>query len=358
MSGSRLDRASRFDLKEQLMSVMKVLRKGLPTATLPVVAGLAAAGLAIAPAAQAASTAPGQAASAGLHVTGKVDLGRLGPEFSYVLTEAPDGNVYYSRGSVVYVVKGDHAPVTALRASGPVLAVAANSADLFVDVGNKVSAYALSDGRRLRTWTLPSVAPVTSAGLDTVGTTVWAFTDWATDESGFEFANVDRFILSSPTVHRVTANNAYPADLAANSAGLYYEGMAGSGNYLFRALSSGSPRRHADVNIDAPLALAGGNVYLLAIHENQGGNTYLDAFRGSTLGPVFSERVSNHDTDIAGTGIGLLLVGAGKVSLLDTGNGHARSVLSVPGAVTLVPGPSAAVVTVSHSITYLLRLAG
>jgi hypothetical protein len=342
------------------MSVMKVLRKGLPTATLPVVvvAGLAAVGLAIAPAAQAASAAPARAASAGLHVTGKVDLGRLGPDFSYVLTEAPDGNVYYSRGSVVYLVKGDHAPVVALRASGPVLAVAANSSDLWVDVGNKVSAYALSDGRRLRTWTLPSLAPVTSAGLFTVGTTIWAFTDWATDQSGFEYANVDRFSLSSPTVHRVSANNAYPADMAADSAGVYYEGIAGAGDYLFQAPRSGSPRRHADVNIDAPLALAAGSVYLLAIHENQGGHTYLDAFRGSTLSPVFSKRVSDSDTDIAGTGIGLLLLGSGKVSVLDTGNGHAGSVLGVPGAVILVPGPSAAVVTLSHSTTYLLRLAG
>ena len=42
------------------------------------------------------------------------------------------------------------------------------------------------------------------------------------------------------------------------------------------------------MDIDAPLALAAGSVYLLAIHENQGGNSYLDAFRGSTLGPVFS----------------------------------------------------------------------
>ena len=99
-------------------------------------------------------------------------------------------------------------------------------------------------------------------------------------------------------------------------------------------------------------------MYLLAVHDNQGGRTYLDAFRGSTLGPVFSKRVADSDTDIAGTGIGLLLLGAGKVSLLDTGNGHARSVLSVPGAVILVPGPSAAVVTLSHSTTYLLRLAG
>ena len=340
------------------MSVMNVLRKGLPTAALPVVAGLAAAGLAIAPAAQAVSTAPVSAASTGLHVTGKVDLGRLGPDFSYVLSEAPNGNVYYFQGSLVYLVKGDHAPVTALRASGPVLAVAANSSDLFVDVGNKVSAYALSNGHRLRTWTLPSSETVTSAGLYTVGTTVWAFTDWATDQSGFEYANVDRFSLSSPAVHRVSANNAYPADMAADSAGLYYEGISGSGDYLFRAPRSGSLRRHADADIDAPLALAAGSVYLLAIHDNQGGHTYLDAFRGSTLGPVFSKRVSNSDTDIAGTGIGLLLLGAGKVSLLDTGNGHAGSVLSVPGAVILVPGPSAAVVTLSHSTTYLLRLAG
>ena len=340
------------------MSVMNVLRKGLPTATLPVVAGLAAVSLAIAPAAQAVSAAPVQATSAGLHVTGKVDLGRLGSDFSNVLSEAPDGNVYYSKGSVVYLVKGDHTPVTALRASGRVLAVAANSSDLFVDVGNKVSAYALSNGHRLRTWTLPSIATVTSAGLYPVGTTVWAFTDWATDQSGFEYANVDRLSLSSPTVHRVSANNTYPADMAADSAGLYYEGIAGTGDYLFRALGSGSPRRHADVDIDAPLALAAGSVYLLAIHDNQGDNTYLDAFRGSTLGPLFSKRVSNSDTDIAGTGIGLLLLGAGKVSLIDTGNGHAGSVLSVPGAVVLVPGPSAAVVTLSHSTTYLLRLAG
>ena len=340
------------------MSVMNVLRKGLPTATVAAVAGLAAVGLAIAPAAQAASTLPSEAASAGLHVTAKVDLGRLGPDFSYVLTEAPNGNVYYSRGSVVYLVKGDHAPVAALRASGPVLAVTANSSDLFVEAGNKVSAYALSNGHRLRGWTLPSIATITSAGLYTVGPTVWAFTDWATDESGFEYANVDRFSLSSPTVHRVTANNAYPADMAADSAGVYYEGIAGAGDYLFRAAPSGSPRRHADVDLDAPLALAAGRVYLLAMHDNQGDNTYLDAFRGSTLGPVFSKRVSNSDTDIAGTGIGLLLLGAGKVSLLNPGNGHAGSVLSVPGAVILVPGPSAAVVTVSHSTTYLLRLAG
>jgi hypothetical protein len=337
---------------------MNPLRKRLPAVTLPVVAGLAAVSLAIAPAARAVSAAPAAAAAASLHVTGKVDLGRLGPFFSNVLTEAPNGNVYYSRGAIVYVVKGNHAPVAALRASGPVLAVTATSSDLLVEVGSTVSAYALSNGHRLRSWTLPSVAKITSAGLYAVGSTVWAFTDWATDESGFQYATVDRLTLSSPVVHRVSANNVYPADMAANSAGLYYEGIIGAGDFIFRDQSSGALRKHADVNIDAPLALAAGNVYLLSIHENQGGNTYLDAFRGSTLAGLFSIRVANSDTDVAGTGIGLLLLGANKVSLLNTGNGHVATSLSVPGAATLVPGPSAAVVTVIHSTTYLLRLAG
>ena len=336
---------------------MSISRNVRTVATLAV-AGLAAVGAASVAIAPAASAAPARPA-ASLHVTGKVDLGRLGASFSYVLTEAPDGDIYYSRGSVVYRVKGDHAPATALRASGTVLAVTATSSDLLVDVGSKVFAYALSNGHRLRTWTLPGGGTVTMAGLYAVGSTVWAFTDSATDESGFEYADVDRFSLSSSAVHRVAVNDAYPSDMAADSAGLYYEAnINDTSDYVVRAPASGPARRHADVDLDAPLALAGGNVYLLAIHENQGGNSYLDAFRGSTLSTVFSDRVSDNDTDVAGTGIGLLLLGAGKVSLLDTSNGHVASALSVPGAVILVPGPSAAVVTVSHSTTYLLRLAG
>jgi hypothetical protein len=252
------------------MSIMNVVRRCRPAAARPVTAGLAAtglvaaslaaAGLAIAPAAQATSTARARAAAGGLHVVGTINLGPAST-FSYVLGEAPNGDVYYAQGSIVYRVSGDNAPVKWLQASGTVQAVAANKSDLIVDVGRTVSAYALSSGHRLRTWKLPSIAKVTSAGLFAVGRhTVYAYTDWATDESGFEYANVDRMSLSSPAVHRVTKNNAYPADLAANAAGVYYEGIKGSKDYLFRAPPSGSVRRHGDANIDAPLALSAGNV--------------------------------------------------------------------------------------------------
>ncbi len=341
------------------MSLMNVARKARLAVALAAAAslgsaGLAAGSLATAPAAHAASAAP-----AGLHVTGTIDLGRLGSSFGYVLSEAPNGDVYYAVGKVVYRVRGDHAPVAVLHASGLVLAVAATSADLLVDVGSKVSAYSLCDGRLLRGWHLPgSVAPATSAGLFPIKNTVWAYTDWATDQSGFEYANVYRFDLSSTAVHVVSANNAYPGDMAADSAGLYYQGITsgGTNGYLYRAAPAGSSLRHFDVNIDAPLALADGNVYLLAVHENQGFHSYLDAFRGSTLGHLFSYRVSDSYTDVAGTGLGLLLLGGGKVSLVDPANGHSVAALSVPGAVTLVPGPRAVVVTVKGPTTYLVRL--
>lgn len=336
------------------MHVMNLLRKVRLAAALPAIACLAGAGLAIAPAAQAVSASPARFGAAGLRVTGKIDLGRLGSSLGYAPSEAPNGDVYYALGSVVYRVSGDHAPVAALKASQPVLAVAATSADLLVDTGLTVSAYALGDHRLLGTWTLPpSPEAVTSAGLYLVGSTVWAYTDWATDQSGLEFANVSRFGLSSPAVHLVSTI-AYPGYMAADPAGLYYQGSSGNSSYVFRALPSGALHKRTALDIDVPLALAAGNVYLLGAH---GGHNHIDAFDGSTLGSLFSYQVADTDTDIAGTGAGLLLLGAGTVSLLNPANGHADATLSVPGAVILVPGPSAVVVTVSHSRTYLLRLA-
>jgi hypothetical protein len=339
------------------MSVINVLRRAR-IAALPAVAGLAAAGLAVAPAAQAASPVPARPAAAGLQVTGTIDLGRLGPGFSNVLGEAPDGDVYYAVGSVVYQVRGDHAPVAVLQASAPVLAVAATSADLLVDDGHTVSAYSVDDGRLRGTWTLaPSPATVTSAGLYPVGSTVWAYTG-ATTEGQSQHANVYRFDLSSPAVQVVSTDGPYPGSMAADSAGLYAEELGASGDYLVLYPPSGPSRRHLEAHRDVPLALAAGNVYLLGHDEFPAPDTgnYLDAYDGSTLGHLFAYHLADSDTDITGTRIGLLMLGAGTVSLLDPVNGQLVAALRLPGAVALVPGPSAAVLVVSGSRTHLLRL--
>jgi hypothetical protein len=336
---------------------MRVFRRGLlAVAGLAVLAVLGITGAL--PAAQAATRSPGTAGAPGLHVTGTVSLGRVSNAFAIQFSEAPDGDVYYGRGSVVYVVRGDHAPVAVLHAAGPVLAVAANASDLFVEVKATVTAYRLSNGRMLRSWSLPSPFPVTSAGLYAVGGTVWAWTDWSTDASGFEYANVDRFSPSSGTVHRVSAGMAFPEEMGADAAGLYYQGvnLKSAKNELIHVTPSGSVRSRTVPDLGVPLALAGGNIELLAVDEATG-KSYLDGYSGAMLAAVFSAKVPSGATDIAGTGAGLLMLVGAKVSVVSTTSGHAGRTLTVPNAGMLVPGPSAVVITASGGRAHLVRLA-
>ncbi len=331
------------------MSVVSVMRRPAASA---VAAGLGAACM-------LAAAVPAQASPAALHVTATVSLGHVGSAFTYQFSEAPNGTVYYARGRMVYAVAGSSPPAAILHAAGPVLAVAANSKDFFAEVGRTVSEYRRSDREFVRKWTLPkSIGPLTSAGLFAVGSTVWAWTDWATDESGFEYANVSRIRTTSAAVHKVSSNIAYPADMAANASGLYYEAIKpnATNGYLIRVRPSGRVTKRADKNIDAPLALTDGRVYLLADHEPSG-DLFLDAYRESSLHPVFFRRVSVKNHDVAGAGAGLLMLRSGRVSTLSPATGAVTGSLSIAHAVTLAPGPSAVVITFSGGIARLLRLA-
>jgi len=344
------------------MSMAQLVRT-LRAAAVPVLTGTALAGLITLGALPAEAATPHPA----LHVTGTVRLGPAGNAFVLNVGEAPDGAVYYSLGGrQVYVLRpGATRPALAVTASSAVLAVAANSGELFVAAGRTVTGYSRTSGRAGRQWHLPGFAP-TEVGLYPVGRTVWAVTDWATDQSGFEYASVDRFATTSGTVHTVSANNAYPGDAAANADGLYYETVnrQGVNGYLVRVTPSGTLHRLTDVNLDAPMALAGGRVTLLAVHSND--LPYLDSYSQVTLARSYSRRVSPHARDIAGTGAGLLLLTApcqsaacssATVSQLSTATGGTIASVKVPDATTLVPGPAAYVITFKRGVFYLVRLA-
>jgi hypothetical protein len=337
------------------MSVMNVLRR---TAA-PAAAGLAATALlAAGTPAQAATASP--AAPAALHVAGTVGLGPVTPSFTYQFSEAPNGTVYFSRDRFVYAVSGTKAPVSVLHAGSNVLAVAASKTEFFVETGRTVRAYKVSNRHLVRSWTLPrSLGPLTSAGLYSVGSTLWAWTDWAKDGGSFQYANVYRIRTSSAAVHTVSKNTAYPADMAADGSGLYYEAIKrnATNGYLIRVTPSGHVTRHTDKYLGNPLTLAGGRVFLLGQHEPSS-NVYLDAFSGSTLHAVFSRRESPKAYDVAGTGAGLLMLQSGRISRLSIATGRFAGALNMPHLVTLVAGPSAAVITYNSVSAFLLRLAG
>src|ERR1700722_2737421 len=180
------------------MTVTNVLRGGRAAGAVSAPGLAVIAGASLYSAGPAAAKAAPVARPAALHTTGTpVPLGALGSSFNYDFSEAPNGSVYYSSGRTVFVVHGTSAPVVVLHAKGHVFAVAANRTELFVDVGRTVTGYRLSTHKVLRHWALASANKPTSAGLFAVGSTVWASTDWATDESGLEPANVSRFRTSS-----------------------------------------------------------------------------------------------------------------------------------------------------------------
>ena len=316
--------------------------------------------------AQAATraTAAESTAASALHGS-RIALGATTSLYGNAFTEAPNGAVFFSRGAVVYVVEGSRAPVVALHAGGAVLARGANDSDLFVETGLRVTEYSRATGGQLRHWTLSSLfAPVTSAGLDVVGGTVWAWTDWATDGSGFEYAQVDRVQTGSSAVH-VVDKDAFPGDLSANGTGLYFETVHGVTDDLAHASPTTSAVQYRKAPVDAPLALAGGRVDLLAF-----GSSAADvlSYNASTLALVSSKRVPQKDGSIVGTGLGLLVLAqpcsgfpcsAATVGLLNPGTGGTSAALSVPGAYQLLNGPAvieASDVHGTHANLFLVRI--
>ena len=344
------------------MSRLYARKKALPAAAF--VAGLLAASLGQVLPAQAAARAIAVHRAPSLHRTATIALGSTRNIFKNIFTQAPDGAVFYSRGSVVYVQKGSTVPRVALHAGRPVLALAASSSKLFVETGLTVTEYNRSGGAKVRHWTLTSpVTPITIAGLLVAGQTLWSWTDWGTDSSGFEFARLSRINTNAAAVH-VVDKQAYPVDVAASTAGAFYEDARGTNSlgYLVHATPTGSVHARRGP-VGALLALAGGRLDQLAFHAD--GHQYIDTYSTASLRRSSSARISDNDRMFAGTGLGLvvlnepcprLVCATATVSKL-AANGSLTGTLTVPDAFSVLTGPKGAVVTVSRGHMSLVRIA-
>jgi hypothetical protein len=349
------------------VSVTRVVRAGLVSAVVAALTGLVAAGAA---SAQAATHHPSGAVKAALHTAGSpVRLALAAGLYTDVFTEAPNGAVYFAANGTVAVVNGTSAPKSVLSAKH-VLALAANTTDFFVQTGLTVTEYTRARAAKVRAWTLTSpVAAITSAGLYAVGSTVWSWTDWATDSTGFEYATVSEINATSAATPKVISrSNAYPGDMAADSTGAYFEVVKSNqaNGYVIRAVPGSRAHRVADVNLDAPLTLSGGRVDLLALHSSNA-HIYIDSYQEKTLTGARSKRAPATARAIAGTSAGLLVVqepcptdicAKATVGVLNPLTGTVSHPVTVPGAVPLLLGSGPAVIKESGRWLYLVRLAG
>jgi hypothetical protein len=304
-----------------------------------------------------------------LSVEARIPLGLpwLSPPPQPAAAEAPNGAVFVATGSIVYVVEGNSAPVVAEHAGGQVLALAADSTDLFVETGLVVTDYSRSTGNEVTKWTLPGSGTPTSAGLLVGGPVLWAWTDFATDQSGFEYADLDRIVGQSVVA---VDNHAYPGDLemAADADGLYYEGLVNNANagHLEFVTPSGTKTVSPDgIQFGSPIALVGGTL-VAEQPENEPGDdwstwdpTTLKVLSQVTTGIIYAD-------PIAETGSGLLLMevpsgssvaGAAIAEQSPTSGEQLDSGVGFPSAAQwLLQGYYPAILTAEGGQLYLERL--
>jgi hypothetical protein len=278
------------------------------------------------------------------------------------LVQGPNGSLYYADGSAVSEVKGLAAPVVVLHTPGTVLALAAGASDLYVEVGQRIYDYGLGSMTLQRSWTLPSVVRhVTLAGLLVGPGVIWAWSDWATDESGFELASIVE-ISTTTSLMRVIANNtAYPAYMAAGSAGLYYEyedaTSASPVTEIVHALPDGTQQFSKPIAISTsePLALWSGYVGIFA--DSGPSNTpYLDLYSASSLAKLASPKLAFTENGVIGTPSGLLAIDGNYVVYVNPRTGATSEGVEVPGAWALLFGPQPSVIATYKGTDYLVRL--
>jgi hypothetical protein len=278
------------------------------------------------------------------------------------ISQSPTTNdVFYSEGAKVLVVKGHAAPVHFATAPAAVLATCATASALYVETAKAIRKYTLPGGSFVGTWALPSnlgPAKVTSAGLADVGDHLWSWTDWATDESGYEYGSVVEFNTTTWSSRVLDREMVDPSDAAADAIGYFFL----AGDRVVRVEPSGKVLESSKSpdNSDAPVAAMGGSVFLVTIRSND--RYYLDTYRASTMTRSSSVVVHATTYGLLGTANGLLGIHAGTghtattVVTINPTSGAETHAVSASGATVLLDGTTVSVVAVIHGEMYLDRL--
>jgi len=219
-----------------------------------------------APAAAAPSATPAGTTTPGtrsLRIAADIDLGAGAGQNPPVIAEAADGTVFYAAGQVVMVIGANGAPVAAEHVGAKVLALGASTSALYVVTARTLIAYGRSSGNQLGSWPLTaSPATPTTAGIVVGGDgTVWVWTDWATDASGYEDATVYA-VPSGAGKAVVISRSAQPGSLVTDGTHGYFlvSSSTGLGASVVEAMpapaNSGTPSL-VTVGAAPAMALAG-----------------------------------------------------------------------------------------------------
>jgi hypothetical protein len=242
---------------------------------------------------------------------------------SPIAAQGPDGAVFVAGApsaavQVIWVVDGTRPAAIAEHVAGPVTALAADAANLYVGVGRTVSAYSRTTGNLVRSWS-SAAAPGGVSQLVVAGSRVWAlFT--VPDQNGQSQTGVAGAVIeinpaAGPIVRTVTGiTGAF--GVAAGNAGIYYVTAAGS--QLVEQTNSGQTvtkptNQQVNLELSGPsaiqaIAVTGGRV-LLEHDAGQGLDAVLDAYDATTLAGPTQETGFSASEQLLATPSGIFVVG-------------------------------------------------
>jgi hypothetical protein len=239
-------------------------------------------------------------------------------ETGLTVAQGPDGAIFVAgrvaSPQIIWVVDGARPAGIAEHVQGPVTALAADAANLYVGVGQTVTAYGRTTGNVVRAW--HTALPGTLTQLVVVGTKVWGLSTQSDDNSsGSPDGLVELDPSSSSPVRSVTGfEGAF--SIAAGPSSVYY--VTKQSSELVEQTNAGATitaptNQQVNLQLSGPSAIQAVAVVdgqVIVQHDaGQGLDAQLNTYDATTLvGPTAQTNFSA-DEPLAVTASGLFVVG-------------------------------------------------
>jgi hypothetical protein len=299
-------------------------------------------------------------------------------ETGLTVAQGPDGAIFVAgkiaSPQIIWVVDGVGPAGIAEHVQGPVTALAADAANLYVGVGQSITAYSRTTGNVVRTW--HTALPGTLTELVVAGTKVWGLTTQSDDNSSGAPDGLVELDPSSSSPMRSVTGFADTLSIAAGASSIYY--VTKQSSELVEQTNAGATitaptNQQINLQLSGPSAIQAVAVVdgeVVVQHDaGQGLDAQLNTYDATTLvGPTAQTNFSA-DEPLAVTASGLFVIGNSDTAActvnqtacvrrfaLPAGNSGDPLALPDETIASTVTGPYPTVVLAVDSDLHVLRI--
>jgi len=239
-------------------------------------------------------------------------------ETGLTVAQGPDGAIFVAgklaSPQIIWVVDGTGPAGIAEHVKGPVTALAADAANLYVGVGQTVTAYSRTTGNLARTWNTGLPGALTQ--LVVAGDKVWGLSTPSSDNSRGAPDGLIELDPSASSPVRTVAGVADTFSIAAGPSGVYY--VTKQSSQLVEQTNGGATmtaptNQQVNLQLSGPSAIQAvavvGSQVILQHDAGQGLDAQLNTYDATTLVGPITQASFSADEPLAVTASGTFVVG-------------------------------------------------